>query len=58
MLVGHTPQRAGINSAADGQIWRVDTGMTSMMGGPREVRVEDRNKSACGLRCFMKDTFS
>lgn len=37
MLVGHTPQRAGINSAADGQVWRVDTGMTAMMGGRPEV---------------------
>lgn len=38
MLVGHTPQRAGINSAADGQVWRVDTGMTAMIGGRPEVR--------------------
>lgn len=37
MVVGHTPQRAGINSAADGQIWRVDTGMTAMIGGRPEV---------------------
>lgn len=37
MFVGHTPQRAGINSAADGQIWRLDTGMTAMIGGRPEV---------------------
>ena len=37
MIVGHTPQRAGINSAADGQVWRVDTGMTAMIGGRPEV---------------------
>lgn len=37
MLVGHTPQRLGINSAANGQIWRVDTGMTAMIGGRPEV---------------------
>lgn len=37
MLVGHTPQRLGINSAADGQIWRLDTGMTAMIGGRPEV---------------------
>lgn len=37
MVVGHTPQRAGINSAADGQVWRVDTGMTAMIGGRPEV---------------------
>ncbi|CBJ28039.1 calcineurin-like phosphoesterase family protein [Ectocarpus siliculosus] len=37
MVVGHTPQRAGINSAADGQVWRVDTGMTAMIGGRPEA---------------------
>lgn len=37
MVVGHTPQRAGINSAADGQVWRVDTGMTALIGGRPEV---------------------
>jgi hypothetical protein len=37
MVVGHTPQRRGINAAASGQVWRVDTGMTQMMGGAAEV---------------------
>lgn len=42
MFVGHTPQRAGINSAADGQIWRLDTGMTAMIGGRPEVGESQR----------------
>ncbi|CAN0268335.1 unnamed protein product [Ascophyllum nodosum] len=37
MFVGHTPQRMGINSGANGQVWRVDTGMSAMMGGHPEV---------------------
>jgi hypothetical protein len=35
--VGHTPQRVGINSAAGGKIWRIDTGMTKTIGGTPEV---------------------
>ncbi|KAG5186516.1 Metallo-dependent phosphatase-like protein [Tribonema minus] len=37
MIVGHTPQRIGINSAADGKVWRVDTAMCAIMGGKPEV---------------------
>ncbi|KAG5187709.1 calcineurin-like phosphoesterase family protein [Tribonema minus] len=37
MVVGHTPQSAGINSAAQGKVWRVDTGMTKAIGGKPEV---------------------
>ena len=37
MVVGHTPQEAGINSALGGRLWRTDTGMTAMIGGQPEV---------------------
>ncbi|CAM9503449.1 unnamed protein product [Discosporangium mesarthrocarpum] len=37
MFVGHTPQEMGINSAAGGQVWRVDTAMSQKMGGRPEV---------------------
>ncbi|CAB1113116.1 unnamed protein product [Ectocarpus sp. CCAP 1310/34] len=38
MIVGHTPQEAGINSALGGRLWRTDTGMTAMIGGQPEAR--------------------
>lgn len=34
MVVAHTPQLGGITSACDGQLWRIDTGMSSYYGGP------------------------
>lgn len=34
MVVGHTPQSAGINSACDGQVWRIDVGLSRHYGGP------------------------
>jgi hypothetical protein len=37
MVVGHTPQMAGITSACDGRVWRIDTGMSRYYGGPLEV---------------------
>eukprot|EP00903_Cladosiphon_okamuranus_P006063 g5978.t1 len=37
MIVGHTPQEAGINSALGGRLWRTDTGMTAMIGGQPEA---------------------
>ncbi|CAM9396969.1 unnamed protein product [Chrysoparadoxa australica] len=36
MVVGHSVQRQGINSA-NGKIWRCDTGMTASIGGVPEV---------------------
>eukprot|EP00752_Nemacystus_decipiens_P007590 g6782.t1 len=41
MVVGHTPQEAGINSALGGRLWRTDTGMTAMIGGQPEA---ERNR--------------
>lgn len=29
MVVGHTPQMAGVNAECDGRVWRVDAGMSS-----------------------------
>ncbi|HEY0253492.1 MAG TPA: metallophosphoesterase [Kofleriaceae bacterium] len=37
MVVGHTPQEAGITSACDGALWRIDTGMSKHYGGPIQV---------------------
>ena len=34
MVVGHTPQLSGITSACDGQVLRIDTGMSRYYGGP------------------------
>ncbi|KAA8499819.1 Shewanella-like protein phosphatase 2 [Porphyridium purpureum] len=47
MIVGHTPQAAGVNGACSGRVWRVDTGMSSAYGGipealeitPKRVRI-------------------
>ncbi len=33
MVIGHTPQSAGITSACDGALWRIDVGMASFYGG-------------------------
>jgi hypothetical protein len=37
MVVGHTVQDAGINSACDGLVWRIDTGLSKYFGGKLEV---------------------
>ncbi|KAJ1635862.1 Metallo-dependent phosphatase-like protein [Pavlovales sp. CCMP2436] len=37
IVVGHTPQPYGANGACDGRVWRVDTGMSLMYGGPAEL---------------------
>ncbi|KAI0558306.1 Calcineurin-like phosphoesterase [Gracilaria domingensis] len=37
MIVGHTPQLQGINSACDGRVWRIDTGMSAIYGGVPEA---------------------
>jgi hypothetical protein len=37
MVVGHTVQRAGISSACDGHVWRIDTGLSKHYGGKLEV---------------------
>lgn len=37
MVVGHTPQTEGINSACDGRVWRIDTGLSRHYGGLMQV---------------------
>ena len=37
MVVAHTVQHRGITSACGGKLWRVDTGMASVYGGPVQV---------------------
>ena len=37
MVVGHTPQEHGINSACDGAVWRIDVGLAKHYMGPIEV---------------------
>ncbi len=37
MVVGHTPQPKGIDSACDERVYRVDTGLSRYYGGPTEV---------------------
>lgn len=37
MVVGHTPQRAGITSDCDGKLWRIDVGLAAHYGGVIEV---------------------
>lgn len=34
LVVGHTVQANGINSACDGRVWRIDAGMSAHYGGP------------------------
>lgn len=33
MVVGHTPQKLGVTSACDDQVWRVDVGLAAHYGG-------------------------
>lgn len=37
MIVGHTVQPAGISSACDGRVWRIDVGMADHYGGEAAV---------------------
>jgi hypothetical protein len=37
MVVGHTVQPQGITSACNGQVWRIDVGLSTHYGGPLQV---------------------
>jgi hypothetical protein len=37
MVVGHTVQKDGVSSACSRQVWRIDTGMSHVYGGPIQV---------------------
>ena len=40
MVVGHTPQERGCNSACDGKVWRIDVGMSSGVCNARAQVIE------------------
>ena len=52
MIVAHTVQDNGINSACDGQVWRVDVGLADYYGGATQVlEIEgDRVRPILGTR--------
>jgi hypothetical protein len=54
MVVGHTVQRGGINSACGGAVWRIDVGLSRYFGGPIEV-LEIRGDE---VRVLREDTSS
>lgn len=37
MVVGHTVQPRGVNSACNGTVWRIDVGLSHYYGGPTEA---------------------
>lgn len=39
MVVGHTIQDSGINSACDGRVWRIDVGLSKVYGEARSPQV-------------------
>lgn len=47
MVVGHTPQMAGLNCECDGRVWRVDAGMSSGVLGA-EPQVLEFSRDATG----------
>ncbi len=44
MVVGHTVQKAGITSACNKQIWRIDVGLSAHYGGRTEVLAIEGNR--------------
>lgn len=45
MVVGHTVQRGGANSACGDKVWRIDTGMSSTYGGkPESIEIRRRGE--------------
>jgi hypothetical protein len=49
MVVGHTVQREGVNSACGGAVWRIDVGLSRHFGGPIQA-LELRGDEARVLR--------
>jgi hypothetical protein len=49
MVVGHTVQHHGVNSACGGSVWRIDVGLSHYFGGPIEA-LEIRGDSVTVLR--------
>jgi len=49
MVVGHTVQHQGVNSACDGKVWRIDVGLSRYFGGPIQA-LEIRGSDVAALR--------
>jgi hypothetical protein len=49
MVVGHTVQRQGVNSACDGKVWKIDVGLSRYFNGPIQA-LEIRGADASVLR--------
>jgi hypothetical protein len=49
MVVGHTVQHRGVNSACGGAVWRIDVGLSHYFGGPIEA-LEIRGDTVSVLR--------
>lgn len=51
MVVAHTVQKAGVSSACDGALWRIDVGLARLYGGPIQVlELGDSPKVLTGTR--------
>jgi hypothetical protein len=50
MVVGHTPQARGINSACGDRVWRIDTGLSHHYGGPLEWLEIEAGRARVGGR--------
>jgi hypothetical protein len=51
MVVAHTVQKAGITSACNGALWRIDVGLAKLYGGPIQVlELSDPPKVLTGER--------
>jgi hypothetical protein len=37
LVIGHTPQREGVNQRCDGKVWRIDVGLARHYGGPTQA---------------------
>jgi hypothetical protein len=45
MVIAHTVQPAGVSSACDGRVWRIDVGLASIYGGPTQALAIDQVQS-------------
>ena len=56
VVVGHTPQRSGINAACDGLVWRCDTGMSQFVcsGACEALEIDDRDDGLSAVRVLRE----
>ena len=45
LVIGHTVQKQGINSACQGRVWRIDVGLSRHYGNPPSVLEITRDKT-------------